>query len=504
MKSFIKFLGKFAFFLIFNFCILFTTISLFLFFVSKFIKKSFGSLPISQIIFNTFTRTEGMLGALKGLETYVAFCILGFIASVSFIIFLSLFISKKLKNILIIKYVAFFLLIGVFSTVSYFSLAYVERNFNVISYLKKENSNFIYDNYYRLDPSSINFDGNKKSNFILIFVESLEKGYSKEEVYGENLIPNLSSKLSEGISFTNFKKIQGAYFTIDGISAQTTGMPLIQLPDNFSMIPTDTYGAVLSNTLGIFNILKDQGYQTISFMGTHGWFTNMNLFLEAHGVDNLFDRNYFVNNGYVLDDKTLGFYDSFRDDFLFDRFKEYLSSNIDKSKNFAAVFQTYDTHFPNGFSPKDKKSHGDDNIKDAWLYVDSLVSGFLDWAKTQEWYDNTVIVVVGDHPWQDASNEFTTLTKRDGERQIFNLIIHSRNSDIHNSCTYSNIDMAPTILNALGINFKSVSNKGQESDSRIGLGVSLFSNDQTLVCKYGQEYLTKELDKYSYFYDTLQ
>lgn len=456
------------------------------------------------IIFNTFTKTEGMTGALKGLEFYASMCVLGFVLSVILIVVLCFLTSKLLKNLPKSKYFTFFVLMSVFSITTYFSLAYVERNFNVISYLKKENSNFIHDNYYRLDTSSITFDGNKKSNLILIFVESLERGYSNEEVYGENLIPILSSKLSEGISFNNFKKIQGAYFTIDGISAQTLGMPLLQLPDNFSMIPTDTYGAVLSNSPGIFNVLKNQKYQTISFMGTHGWFTNMSLFLEAHGIDNLFERNYFVNAGYELDDDTLGFYDSFRDDFVFNRFKEYLSTNLEADKNFAAMIQTYDTHFPNGFSPKNKRTHGDDNIKDAWLFSDSIVGNFLDWAKTQQWYDDTVIVVVGDHPWQDANNEFTNLTKKDQERQIYNLIIHSRKSNVNNSCSYSNIDMAPTILNALGINFKSVSTSGIESDSKLGLGVSLFSTDMTLVCRYGQETLRKELDRYSYFYDTLQ
>ena len=332
----------------------------------------------------------------------------------------------------------------------------------------------------------------------------MEKGYSNKDVYGENLIPSLSAYLSEGISFDNFQKVQGAYFTIDGISAQTTGMPLLQLPDDFHMIPTDSYGSVMSNTAGVFNVLKDQGYQTVSFIGSPGWFTNMNLFLEKHGIQVLHDRNSFVDDGYELNEKTLGFHDSFRDDFLIEKFKEYLTNQIDPSKNFGAVIQTYDTHFPSGFCPKEFKKHGEDNIFDAWLYTDYLVGGFLDWAKTQSWYNNTVIIVVGDHPWQDSNNDFSNLTKKDNLRQIYNLIIHSRAKKVDNSCSYSNIDMAPTILNALGISFRSFSNSGKQSNSKLGLGVSLFSDEKTLVCTYGKDDLINKLSKYSFFYDTLQ
>ena len=59
---------------------------------------------------------------------------------------------------------------------------------------------------------------------------------------------------------------------------------------------------------------------------------------------------------------------------------------------------------------------------------------------------------------------------------------------------FSLIDMYPTTLSALGIIIPG---------NRLGLGVNLFSSEETLLEKFGQEELDSELRKKSTFYNKL-
>ena len=54
------------------------------------------------------------------------------------------------------------------------------------------------------------------------------------------------------------------------------------------------------------------------------------------------------------------------------------------------------------------------------------------------------------------------------------------------------MDLYPTTLGALGAKIEG---------NRLGLGTNLFSNEKTLIEKYGVEYVNKELKKVSRFYD---
>lgn len=65
------------------------------------------------------------------------------------------------------------------------------------------------------------------------------------------------------------------------------------------------------------------------------------------------------------------------------------------------------------------------------------------------------------------------------------------------------MDIAPTILNSMGIEFTSRLTNGRLSNSRLGLGTSLLSSDKNLVCQYGIDDLNANLVKYSSFYQSL-
>lgn len=56
--------------------------------------------------------------------------------------------------------------------------------------------------------------------------------------------------------------------------------------------------------------------------------------------------------------------------------------------------------------------------------------------------------------------------------------------------------MTPTILNAMGVSFSSLY-QGKVSHTKMGLGRSLYSDDENLICRYGQDGLIKKLNERS-------
>ena len=54
------------------------------------------------------------------------------------------------------------------------------------------------------------------------------------------------------------------------------------------------------------------------------------------------------------------------------------------------------------------------------------------------------------------------------------------------------MDLYPTTLGALGVNIKG---------NKLGLGTNLFSDEKTLLEKYGVQYVNEELKKVSRYYN---
>lgn len=163
---------------------------------------------------------------------------------------------------------------------------------------------------------------------------------------------------------------------------------------------------------------------------------------------------------------------------------------------------TIDTHFPVGFTPVAERVKG--NHQEAIQHASRLVARFITWAKTQPWYADTTIYIAGDHQWQDGNNAFTKLTKQDPNRSIYSVFLNPERTDLKvRSCGFSAMDIAPTILNAMGVNFTSDFH-GQLSHAQLGLGRSLFDDGENLICRYGTEGLKQRLSEYSSFYNTLQ
>ena len=121
----------------------------------------------------------------------------------------------------------------------------------------------------------------------------------------------------------------------------------------------------------------------------------------------------------------------------------------------------------------------------------------MEWCKEQDFYENTTIFICGDHvsmePYFYGSN-----TKDDYpgqcKRKVYNAFVNPvvLPSQEKNR-VFTTMDMFPTILGSMGVTIE---------NERLGLGTNLFSEEETLSEKYGNEYLFEELLKKSNFYNT--
>ena len=348
----------------------------------------------------------------------------------------------------------------------------------------------LFDNYY-IDGNDVEIVfPEEKRNLIYIFVESLESSNVSVDnggLFEESIIPNLEQMALDNINFSNNEKIGGAYLT-DGASwtaaaliAQTSGIPLKVTLKDFSVNST-RFDSVVS----IGDILANNGYDSYFLLGSDANFGGRRAYFANHNYL-IKDYNTAIDDGIIDDD----YYEwwGYEDYKLFDYAKKTLTNISQSDRPFNLTMLTADTHFPDGYLDKSCDSRFDDPYSNSFYCLDSMLYEFISWVKEQAFYDNTTIVIVGDHLTMQKS--FYDVD--DDYRTIYNVFINaSVNGNVnYKNRTFTAMDMFPTTIAALGGNIKG---------NRIGLGTNLFSDMQTIPEIMGINKFNAELSKSSHYY----
>lgn len=362
---------------------------------------------------------------------------------------------------------------------------------------KSETSNFYEENYVIPQDTKITFPI-KKPNLILLFAESFETTYGKtpnRNYFGADLIPNIHKLANENISFSDNEFLGGAFeidgtqWTQAGLFAQTCGAP-IQLPINDPnwFHPKEGF---FPKAWCLYDILEQQGYNLVSLIGSNGEFAGMDKFVETHGKQKLLDTNFFAKrDGIELSlEKTTKLPDSQ----VFAYAKEELNKLKKENKPFAFTLMTLDTHYGTYRFADDvceRKFGPHNNIENVVSCSDKQISNFIEWIKEQDFYNNTVVVIIGDH--LTMNQRFT----KDMDRKLVNVFINTPVAAINTkNRIFTPFDIYPTIIESLGAKI---------DGHRLGLGTSLFSDVPTLTeGKLKIEDLDIEVRKKSKIYDWL-
>ena len=109
--------------------------------------------------------------------------------------------------------------------------------------------------------------------------------------------------------------------------------------------------------------------------------------------------------------------------------------------------------------------------------------------KEQDFYENTTIVISGDHPTMDR--DFCDNVPKSYQRKVYTVFLNSAVArKEQKEREYSTFDYFPTTLAAMGVEIPG---------ERLGLGTNLFSDESTLTEQFGKKEEKKELEKRSDF-----
>lgn len=273
-------------------------------------------------------------------------------------------------------------------------------------------------------------------NVVIFLQESLGAEYVGS-LGGKPLTPNFDSLTKEGLLFTNL------YCTgtrsVRGIEAVVTGF----LPS-----PSESVVKLSNSQSGFFtlaDLFKSKGYDTSFIYGGMANFDNMASFFNGNGFENIVDEEDFDKDGkkYALKG-TWGY----SDEDLVVKANEYFKSQ--KGKPFFSLMFSTSNHepfeFPDGrIELFDKQKN---TVNNAMKYADFAIGKFFEMAKKEDYFKNTLFIVVADHNTRTYGKHLVPIHKF----HIPALIIApgvAKGSKYDKLC--SQIDLAPTILDMIGM-----------------------------------------------------
>lgn len=369
-------------------------------------------------------------------------------------------------------------------------------NMKIFDYFKNSVvvSDVIEANYVFPEKTNIKF--NKKNNLIMIFVESLETTFFTKKQGGDwdyEVIPELYNLMFEEDSFYfssdglvgGMLNLENTTWTTAAVVSNNTGLPF-KIP-----IDQNEYHSVsfMSGSYALGDVLKANGYYNELISAAYTNFGGIKEFFSKHGNYNIIDVDNLKKVDLKMKRTDRGPW-GFNDRFMFNVAKERLEKISKEKQPFNMTLIGIDTHFVDGFKGEYTLDKYETQYENVYATESKLIYDFVSWVKEQDFYENTTIVIVGDH--LSMQDSFFEEHNHDLRKRYFLIINPEVKTINYKNRLFTSLDTYPTVLAALGAEI--------EGD-RLGLGVNLFSMKKTLSEKIGFNYLNKEITKKSTFYN---
>lgn len=360
-------------------------------------------------------------------------------------------------------------------------------------------STFIEENYIAPSDANLKFPEQKR-NLIMIYLESMENTFLSKDLGGymnDNLIPELTALADEGYVFSHTDNKLGGFLPSTGAGWSVAAM--VNMGFGVPMkVPTDgnsygTEGNFLPGGTAIGDILHEQGYEQTLMFGADAAFGGLDHYFNLHGEFNIIDYKAAKEKGLIPDDYYVWW--GYEDDKLYEFAKDELTRLSETGKPFHFVMETADTHAPEGYlSPKAEKKFSD-QYSNTIYYSQAEAVKFVRWIQAQPFYENTTIILIGDHLTMASC---ISETVKDYQRTCFNLILNpaedlrNLSEDRFRNRQWASFDMFPTMLSSIGVEIEG---------NRLGIGTNLFSSEKTIFEKYGVSEVNDKLTQKSNFYN---
>lgn len=313
------------------------------------------------------------------------------------------------------------------------------KNFgkNPYAFYDKEEAQSIIEKLYELPKdSTTHILKTEKPNIVLIILESWSADLIESIGGKPGITPSFHELENQGVLFTNLyatgprsEQAMGSIFS--GFPAHPISSVTVQ-PEKFSKLPTVTKSLI------------DNGYHTSFYFGGQLRYGNIKGYILYNGFTKVVEHNDFGNN--VLRGK-LGVHDEF---VLSRQLKDL---NEEKEPFFSGLFtlsshSPYDQPMENVF---DWGGNENDYINSAY-YTDRCLGNYINEARKQPWFKNTLFIIVADHSHNSYRNwSFTTPAYHKIPMLFYGEVIKEEFRGLKVNRLSNQMDLATTLLKQLGL-----------------------------------------------------
>ena len=467
-----------------------TALALFCFFAAAWYRNTYGDTGFDSIV---FTLTSDLGGLQSGLLlSFSLKVLLPTLALTAGSFFLLSALAREKRKRLLSRLTAVMLSLLLILQAA-FSTGLPEYLYGMF------NETPIFETHYVAPTEENVIFPEEKRNLIYIFLESMEISYLSGELGGAldvNLIPELYGLAEENINFSHnsqvggFLPVNGTTWTIGAMVGHTAGVPL--------KTPTDVEdwqngygedGEFLPGIRSLSDILAEQGYYQALMVGSVASFGGRSVYYSTHGTDVIYDLSTARKAGIVPRDYFVWW--GMEDMHLFEYAKRELTQIAGQDQPFAFTMLTVDTHHIGGYACEYCGTEREEQYENVMSCSSRQVAEFVAWLEQQDFYENTTIIITGDHLSMDKGY-FSRNVEESYVRRSYNCFINSAVETTHSkNRQFSALDMFPTTLAAMGCRIQG---------DRLGLGVNLFSGRPTLIESMGYERFDRQLSMSSDYY----
>lgn len=268
-------------------------------------------------------------------------------------------------------------------------------------------------------------------NLVIFLQESLGAEYVGS-LGGLPLTPNIDRLSKEGLFFTNLYATGTR--TVRGIEATTSGF----LPTPGRSVVK--LGLAQYNFFTIAGLLKQHGYSTEFIYGGESHFDNMRSFFLGNGFERIIDQEAFDNPVFVGNWGV-------SDEDLVRKANEVFKAHGEKP--FFALMLSTTNHVPFEFPEGRIELYEQpaNTVNNAMKFADYAIGELFRLAKQEEYYKNTIFLVVADHNTRVYGADLVPVHKF----KIPGLIIGPGVEPQHYDKVASQVDLPPTLLDLMGL-----------------------------------------------------
>ncbi|MBQ4353412.1 MAG: LTA synthase family protein [Clostridia bacterium] len=312
-------------------------------------------------------------------------------------------------------------------------------------------------------------------NVIIIQVEALQNFVLGRSYEGQEIMPNLNALIAQdSFYFDRYYYQIGGGNTADAEFAVNNSLFAPDQEAAYVKYPDNTYH-------GLPYLLKDHGYS-----GAHAFHAYIPSFWnrEAAYPGQGFDSFTSLEDLEQTDMFPMGLSDM-------EMFRQTMEELKTYEEPFYAFYVTLSSHYPYGIPLKDRDitliPEDEQTLFGLYLhainYADRAIGSFISMLKEAGLYDNSVLVIYGDHyalantDPKNMERVSKLLGRTYSSYDVFNvpLIIHIPGMNRTETCSIAggHMDVLPTLLPLLGIH----------NDKAVMFGQNLLEADSGLVCQ---------------------